>query len=299
MRLFATTLLTVTCLSAAAGAQGYYAQQHYQQAYYGQQQYQQQQQMAAPQYQQQPQMAAPQMYQQPAAVAQAYQQPAVAAAAPQQYNYSGQQQYGSYAPAPVAKKRDNWPNWYIGVHGEYSFVSDADLDVNGAGFGEIEFDDNFAAGAAVGFRPYYSDSILDYTRWELEYTYRAGDLDNFSGSGLNLPLDGSIDAHAFMANMYFDMKTDSAFSPYVGGGIGLVSYQADSTDLGLDESSSAFAYQGMVGVSYAPQALPDTEWNLGYRYFGSTDPEFTDSAGNNLEHDYSSHNIEAGARFRF
>ncbi|MAR56238.1 MAG: hypothetical protein CMM93_03560 [Rickettsiales bacterium] len=195
--------------------------------------------------------------------------------------------------------KDNWPNWYIGVHGEYSYISDADIEANGAGAGEVEFGDNFAAGASIGFRPYYSQSFLDNTRWELEYTYRAGDLDSVNNGALNVGLDGSIDAHAFMANLYYDIATGTQFVPYLGGGIGFASFDADSSTLAIDESSTEFAYQGMVGVSYTPRSVPDTEWNLGYRYFGTQDPEFSDAAGNTIEHEYNSHNVEVGARFRF
>ncbi len=204
------------------------------------------------------------------------------------------------ATAFTAQARDTWPHWYVGLSGQLSFVDDAEVDLNGTNVGEASFSSEYALSAALGYRPYPTDSLLDYTRWELEYTYRDQAFDDFSfNGGGNAPMNGDLVGNSVMANMFFDINTGGKLTPYVGGGIGMTWWEFDSPDIGVDGNDGVFSYQGMLGFYYSPETMPNTDWGIGYRYFGTQDPEFSDSLGNSIEHDYSSHNMEFRANFRF
>lgn len=204
------------------------------------------------------------------------------------------------AQAQASRHPDNWPNWYVGLSGQLSFVDDADVDFGGASAGEMSFSSEYAVSAALGYRPYYTNSLLDHTRWELEYTYRGQSLDSFAATGGGGgALTGDLVGNSVMANLFFDINTGGKLTPYVGGGVGMTWWELDSQNLGVDGNDGVFSYQGMVGFYYSPDLMPDTDWGIGYRYFGTADPEFTSVAGGKLEHDYSSHNMEFRANFRF
>ncbi len=200
-----------------------------------------------------------------------------------------------YAEAPRA---DNWPNWYIGVHGELNYVTDSDIE-SGGGSSEIEYDTGWAAGISLGYRPYVSNTVLDNMRIEAEYTRRDAGFNNVSAPGLgSASLPGDLEIDAYMMNLYYDIKSNSRWTPYLGGGIGWADVEFASNAIPTS-SDSVFAYQGMVGLNYEPESMPHTAWGLGYRFFSMSDPEYTTNTGGTLEHDYMSHGIEASAQFRF
>lgn len=207
------------------------------------------------------------------------------------------------ATTAQARMQDNWPNWYLGLHGQVAFVRDADVETPGVTGGEVSFDSEYALGAALGYRPYMSQSALDNMRFEMEYVYRSQEFDNFSGTVGGVPgttaLNGELVGHSLMANAYYDIRNSSSFTPYLGGGMGVTFWDFDSSALGVDDSDSVFSYQAMAGIYYSPQALPHTDWGIGYRYFGTLDPEFRTATGADVEHDFDSHNVEMQARFRF
>lgn len=92
-------------------------------------------------------------------------------------------------------------------------------------------DNGFDVGAQVGynFKP---------IRVEGAYTYYR-----------NNASDGHLNTHTWMANGYYDFMPDAAFDPYVGAGIGLAYFNA-RTDWGASDSTTRFAYQGIVGLNY-------------------------------------------------
>jgi opacity protein-like surface antigen len=204
--------------------------------------------------------------------------------------------------AIAQQSHDNWPNWYLGLSGQMAFVPDADVDGGGVN-GEVSFDEGYAVSGALGFRPYRSNSVFDNTRFELEYSYRGQDFDNFSGTvgGIptNIQANGDLSGSSIMLNAFYDFRNDSGFTPYLGAGAGATFWNFDSSALGVDDQDTVFGYQGMAGIYYSPETLPNTDWGVGYRYFATLDPEFSNNLGGTIEHDYDSHNVELLARFRF
>jgi OmpA-OmpF porin, OOP family len=96
-------------------------------------------------------------------------------------------------------------------------------------------------------------------RAEIEGNYRSNDVHRFypSTGGTN----GSFNSYGVMVNGFYDISTGTAFTPYVGVGIGYVWNEiadarttytsgAASTAYKLNDTSGSFAYQAILGVAY-------------------------------------------------
>ncbi len=199
---------------------------------------------------------------------------------------------------------------YFDIRGGASLVPDADN--SGAGITsniviESQFDPGFVIDAAVG---YEHPSGL---RGELALGYRLHDVDTLtitndggvgvflgvgSLNGLGATADGDVQTISIMANGFYDFDFDSKFKPFVGAGLGAAFIGADVSVGGVnivDDNDEVFAYQGMLGISYAFSG--EVTASLLYSYFATTDPEFTDAAGGSFDSEYSSHNVMVGLRF--
>jgi opacity protein-like surface antigen len=199
--------------------------------------------------------------------------------------------------------------FYAGVHGGAVFLGKASLDdhagtvatgtgtVTGTGTLtlsniEQEFDRGFAVGAEAGY------AFGNGLRIGGEVTYRHNDLGDISAdlstpSGSSTSTSGNVDedisSWAFMLNGYFDIATGSPFTPYVGVGAGAAIVSLDlETNLGdIDDSDTVFAYQGIVGLAFALSQNIDI--GVEYRYFATSDPEFSGDFDTSAE--YRAHNV--------
>lgn len=190
---------------------------------------------------------------------------------------------------------ETWPNWYIGLGGGMAFLNDADL--SGSTNGEVSFDDGGLGTVSLGFMPY--DSMgMGGMRFELEGGYHFNGLGNATGV---TNTSGSMRAFSYMFNAYYDFRSASGWTPYLGAGVGGARVQLSKAS-GLSNTGGGdhvLAYQGMLGLSYAPSSIPMTEWSVGYRYFAAMDPEFRTSSTKLKLDDLTTHNVEVGAKFRF
>ncbi len=201
------------------------------------------------------------------------------------------------AQAHAQVRRDNWPNWYIALSTQVSYVSDTELQ--GSGSGDLQFDFGHAFGGAIGYRPPLSNSLFDDMRFELETQYRDANFDVADTGAGAISLDGDLTGYSLMANAYYDVLTGGSVTPYFGGGVGITSWEFTSPQLNVNKNNVVLSYQAMTGLYYSPASIPQTDWGIGYRYFSTVSPEFENSTGQKLKHDYDSHNLELLARFRF
>ena len=151
------------------------------------------------------------------------------------------------------------------------------------------------AGETISFDPGWNvTGALGYDfgmfRVEGEIGYRMFDLDELEVQGLGtFPVDGDVSALTFMGNGYFDIELGSAFTPYLGFGLGVADADIELTVPGfgtLEESSTEFSYQLMAGTAYdisSTMAL-----TAGYRFFGIAESDSPDI-----------HEFNAGVRFMF
>jgi len=191
----------------------------------------------------------------------------------------------------AAHADERWPRWYLGLSGGYTYMQDQ--DISGTSATRLNLKDGYNIGGQIGYLPNSSIALINTLRFEAEVTYRANNVDSVTGGGAG---HGTYSSTAYMANMFYDLPTATAWSPYIGGGIGLANLHLDSNSGAgnTDSGDDAFAYQGMVGIGYSPEAIPNTQWTLGYRYFATNDPKF-----GNVSTEYSTQNVELGAKFRF
>lgn len=200
----------------------------------------------------------------------------------------------------AAAQAEERPAFYFGFHGELSWVQDTDLQIAGATVGDLEMDVEYAVGAALGYRPPVGAGFLANTRYEIELMYRETDFNRLSNSTIAPGgFGGSVESYVAMANAYYDFDTGTRWTPYIGAGLGAAQHQFDSITINVDDDDTVFAYQGMAGVAYTLEPYSYTHIGLGYRYFGTADPEFTTAGGASVEHSYDGHNLEAFLRVPF
>jgi opacity protein-like surface antigen len=185
-----------------------------------------------------------------------------------------------------------------------------------------EFDTGYTVSAALGRR--FGNGL----RGEIELAYQSNDVDTHGNvRAAGIPLDnedvgvlisgapqqgatvgdvvadgrGSLDTTFLMANLYYDFTPYGAFTPYVGGGLGVGFVNVDYSPSGVgivDDDATVLAYQIIAGASYA---LNDrTALFAQYRYRATEDVETdVDLFPASLDVENRASVIEVGLRFDF
>jgi outer membrane immunogenic protein len=163
-------------------------------------------------------------------------------------------------------------------------------------------------GAAIGAEIFESD--LGTIRGELELGFASLDVDSGNINGTVFPATGNIESVNILFNVWQDLDTNSALTPFVGGGIGVAFVGTDySHTNGLggqvvhDNTTTAFAFQAGAGVRY--EINPSMMVSLGYHFRGTADFDYV--AANTtgvprVSYDSDglmSHNIVAGLTIKF
>ncbi len=185
-----------------------------------------------------------------------------------------------------------------------------------------EFDNGYALSAAFGRR--FGNGL----RAEIELAYQTNDVDTHRGvqaAGIALDAEdvgvlisgapqqgatvgaivadgrGAVDTTFLMANLYYDFTPLGAFTPYVGvgAGVGFANVDYSPSDVGIiDDEETVFAYQAIVGASYAFNDR--TALFAQYRYRATDDVETdVDLFPATLDVENRANVIEAGLRFNF
>ena len=201
--------------------------------------------------------------------------------------------------ASAANSAERWPKWYVGLAGNVQFVSETDTSLGATNTGDVDFDAGWGVGGSVGYMPGGTNTFLDMMRFEVEVSYREAGLDTLTPvGGVAASISDDLSSINYMANAFYDINTNSELTPYVGAGLGITTAELNVPSLTIDDEDSAFAWQVMAGLGYSPELMPNTTFVTGYRYFATSDLKFGSPAGD-FQHEYSSHIIEAGARFAF
>ncbi|MBC6407161.1 MAG: porin family protein [Rhodobacteraceae bacterium] len=87
-------------------------------------------------------------------------------------------------------------------------------------------------------------------RWEVEGLRQEADRDYIESGGRRRNLGGSADALALMVNGWIDIETGTAFTPFIGGGVGVVRFSGDGIAGAQGDSDTSFAAQIGVGMAY-------------------------------------------------
>jgi outer membrane protein OmpA-like peptidoglycan-associated protein len=179
---------------------------------------------------------------------------------------------------------------YVGVGIGPNWTRDS--DVKGSGIDNtVDFDTGIAAVLSAGWA--YGNGV----RSEIELGHRRNDVDSITGTTNGV---GHVRTWSGMVNVLYDFNTNSPFTPYIGGGIGMARVDGQGSAFGttsVDDTANGFAYQGIVGVGYRlnENATVFTD----YRYFATRDLDFTTADGRSVDADYANHTVLVGLRFNF
>jgi opacity protein-like surface antigen len=166
-------------------------------------------------------------------------------------------------------------------------------DVKFGGLGTASMDTGFTVNGAFGR---YIDEIR-VIRLEAEVLYDRADVDNVSGT----PASGTLSNTGLMFNAIYDIRTDTSWVPYFGGGIGYSRVDMDSLSVGgvtvVNDSDDVFSWQIKAGVAY--EFNPSWAVNLGYRYYATDNLVFAGPGGPVTSEGTTTHSAELGVRFNF
>lgn len=172
---------------------------------------------------------------------------------------------------------------YVGARVNYNMF---DYDYKEGSFHKSLSDNIFGGSVMLGAKIYHF-------RTELEGFYNQEGKDNFEISGYKFPAE--IDSKGLFLNVYYDVPTGTAFTPYFGGGIGYTwikgSMEAKGLNLSTSKKASDFSWNLGLGVSYDINQHSHVE--LGYKYIDHGDFDM----GGNVEAEVNSHTITLGIRY--
>jgi len=182
--------------------------------------------------------------------------------------------------------------WYLGGGLGANWLRDADVGGSGVANSKAEFDRGWAGAAAVGY------GLGNGFRLEGELGYRSNDVDKVGGASGG----GDVSQWSLMGNALYDIQTGTAFTPYVGVGLGGVRIDVDGgrTFTGgrtINDDDTVFAYQGILGVAYS--LAPQWKLDLSYRYFASLDPSFKTNDNLKVDGENRNHTVLLGLRYEF
>jgi opacity protein-like surface antigen len=167
---------------------------------------------------------------------------------------------------------------YLGLSGGLTLLNDSDI-TGPSGSPELSYDAGYNIEGAFGYT---------FGTWRAEVAL--GWLENDMDQAFSMPVDGSISAWTAMLNGYYDINTDSAFTPFVLAGIGFIGAEGEIS--GNKEDDTVPGMQLGAGIGYAVSS--NVVIDLKYKYFFAQDLNFdgTDvSLGGNL--------IQIGTRYNF
>lgn len=202
--------------------------------------------------------------------------------------------------------------FYFSLQAGPSFLQSADNVDRGTALDiESKYETGYAVGGALGY------AFGNGLRVDGEISYRRQSVDRLeirsdgglgaslgspvSFNGATLQTTGSETSLSFMANGWYDFRTGTALTPYVGGGIGLARVSLNDVAVGgftlVDDHDVVFAWQLGAGLAWA--VTPRVSLTLDYRFLATTSPRVTDFEGVRFDSDYHTHNILFGARLGF
>ncbi|MDD2580935.1 MAG: outer membrane beta-barrel protein [Desulfuromonadaceae bacterium] len=170
---------------------------------------------------------------------------------------------------------------YVGVAGGVSIIHDSDDTAPGYYDATIAYDTGYGFNLSAGYN-------FDGFRLEGEYGYKAADIKDISGYSYS-GADASF--NSFMVNGYYDIKTNSAVTPFIGAGLGLI--YGELNDNGYTVDDTVPGYQLIAGVGF--DLNKNVTLDVSYRLQGAA----TDFEKDGEKISYLSSNVYAGIRYKF
>ncbi|MDO9083341.1 MAG: outer membrane beta-barrel protein [Humidesulfovibrio sp.] len=205
---------------------------------------------------------------------------------------------------------------YVGIKGGYEYKDHNKGDVadstaapnnNNATNQSWSEKSGYTIGGAIGYN--FAGMGLP-VRAEAEYLYHNQfkySADNATSGGLTGTFNSKIDIHTVFANFYYDIKTSTAFTPYVGAGLGVAwinqkvtstfrNWAPGTSDGNYDTTNFAWNVGAGVGYSLTDNIIID----LGYRYTSFGDAKNVEQGAISFQaKDLKSHEALLGLRYQF
>ncbi len=164
----------------------------------------------------------------------------------------------------------------------------------------LKFDPALTGSAVLGW-DFEPGNPVGEGRVELEYARRSNTLDQVTFVEGGFKGGGKVTADSLLVNFFGVFHDVGRWAPYVGVGAGVARMEASDLQVTgqplASGSSVVLAYQLGAGLDVA---LTDhLNLDLGYRFFGSTKPKFSEVNGRKFEMDYFSHTAVFGLRVGF
>ena len=132
---------------------------------------------------------------------------------------------------------------------------------------DSDFEVGYIIGGAIGAK------VLPNLRGEVEFSVVNSEISSFYDTPLPDGVTMNSTGYNLLGNLWYDVDTGSAFTPYIGGGIGYGYGVITQTDVDEDINTSGWLYQFGAGVRYA--ATDVIALDLAYRYRVQPDAEVT------------------------
>ncbi len=152
-------------------------------------------------------------------------------------------------------------NFYVGGYGAMNYTHDG----NANGNEKMVYDPGYGVGAVGGY------VMGNGIRLEGEIAYRSNGVDTLDG----VSVGADMTSWAFMANVLYDINTQSSIRPHIGGGLGVARGTIETGS--LEYSDTVFAAQFIVGVDY--MVAPDLALTLDFRHMRTQDLSLGAGAG--------------------
>jgi len=157
--------------------------------------------------------------------------------------------------------------------------------------GRLSYNPGLVLTAAGGYE------FTNGVRGEVELNFRRLTADKLYSSGAPVQVDADIWSYGALANAYYDIRTPTAVTPFLGAGLGfaVVHYGRGSSGgstlwaAGLEKS---LAYQGCAGFAIALNNR--TTLDFVYRHYATPSLHF-----DTIHSQYKGINLSTGLRYRF
>ncbi len=209
---------------------------------------------------------------------------------------------GSIKDPPLAYVEDvPTYKFYLAVRGGLSFPEDTSFNTLGLGITN-EYDLGYFFSGAAGVSNLAGVRGL---RGELEVGYTQSDIESHNVGGVKFTGGNAFGRSALtygLASLYYDFNTGTIVRPFIGAGGGIADVSFENygvTGVGsvLDSSDTAYAYHITAGANV--EITKSLNFELAYRYLGTTGAELTARDGTKTEVDTVDHQIMFGLRQSF
>jgi len=200
--------------------------------------------------------------------------------------------------ATVAFAKEPWR--YLGLNAGASGSLRDSENVTSQGSFNLGYDVGPQGSLVLGYR-LPPNSELGRGRVEFEIGYRKNGIDQIAFTDGTFAAGGEAIVWNAMLNTFGEVATDSLWTPYLGGGIGVALVSLDSVTVSktlvLDDTDLVFAYQIGAGVDYS--ISENLSFDLAYRFFATTNPNFKDVNDVDIESEYVFSTLQLGLRYMF